>query len=331
MRKDIFTFKQTGCILLIFTGLMNCIPDAPHGNPLDPYYDRNLGIDVNGQIFQKSNISTPLDSCTILLIPGNYFTLSDISGRFSFNDIAPGPYQLIISRKYYQEDTTFFHTDSLQTEPLIIYLNGIPFIDRWYFYSQFIDQWWPDPFYAIVMDLIAADPDGINDITEINLSIPEFNMVYPLSASNRVDSFSVRILETDLPDENIFNILGKNVYVELTDHSGSIHKEGPFFIYRIMGTSPIPSTPSGLAMVNSQPFLIWQSYPALFNFHFEIQVFHIMAGIPTLIHYLANLPSTQLEYQYPEVLQSGQYFWVVLVRDELGNMSRSKEASFQVQ
>lgn len=317
----------TSCLMI----LIFCVPDPPHSNPLDPIYKAETTVQITGRVFQKNNPYLPLDSCFLLLTPGNYFTFSDEMGHFVFDKLIPGSYQVVTFKSHYQPDTTTFHTDSLTSQLLLIYLNGLPFIKRLYFYSQFIDQWWPDPYHEIVLNLIADDPDGINDIQDIRLDIPEFDIQNSLSVSNRIDSFSISLQATKFPDGNIFNIIGKQVYIELIDYSGGAQKEGPFFIYRIFETSPIPLSPTGLASVNNQPILRWQEFLAPFNFYFEIQIFRIVAGIPNLIYYHKNISSAQNEYQYPGTLSTGQYFWVIWVKDEIGNLSRSKEASFQVQ
>lgn len=331
MNRKLDFRKKLIFFVLWCTALVSCVPDPPHSNPLDPFYNREINLQISGRVSQKNNPYTPLDSCLLLLTPGNYFTFSDNAGNFVFDKLLPGSYQVVTYKSHYQTDTTTFHTDSLVSKPLFIYLNGLPFIKKLYFYSQFIDQWWPDPYYEIVLNLIADDPDGMNDIQEIRLNIPEFDLYESLRTSNRIDSFSISLQGNEFPDGNIFNIIGKNTFIELVDRSGSTQREGPFFIHRIIETSPTPLSPIGLALVNNQPILTWQEFSVPFNFQFEIQIFRIIAGIPNLIFYHKNIPSRQTEYQYPEILTAGQYFWVIWVRDEIGNLSRSKEASFQVQ
>lgn len=326
-------FDSPTIMSLLFSvsaALTFCVPDPPHKNPLDPYHTES-GLRVFGYTLKKNNPHEPLDSCLLFLTPRNYFTTSDITGQFVFENIVPGFYQVITFKSHYQTDTTNFYTDSVTSQPLLIYLNGLPFIKRIFFYSRYIDQWWPDPYHEIVLNLTADDPDGIDDLQEIRLTIPELDINNSLIRSTRIDSFSISLQDISFPNENISNIIGKEVFINLIENSGSTQIEGPFFIHRIIETSPIPLYPTGLASVNNQPILKWLEFSASFNFQYEIQIFRIVAGIPNLIYYHKDIPSTQTEYHYQGNLTAGQYFWVIWVKDELGNLSRSKEASFQVQ
>jgi len=319
--------------LFLIISILQCVPDAPHSNPLDPIYkDSNKGgLEITGYIFRKNVPTFPIDNCLILLIPGQRYTLSDPTGWFSFKNITKGSYQIVLSKPGYQDDTTSIQTDTLTSEPLSYYLNGLPSIKNIHLNSQFIDQWWPDPFWSVTIKLTADDPDGPNDIQEILFQIPELNIMDTLERTSQIDSFYLRLLEPDFPLANIFSVIGKEIFVEIMDRSQAKIVEGPFFIHRIIETSPIPLNPTGLAIVSSQPVLTWQSYPSNFDFDFEIQVFFIVAGIPTLIHTQTQIPASENQYSYPEILGPGQYYWVIIVRDQLGNMSRSKEATFQVQ
>ncbi|RQW03389.1 MAG: carboxypeptidase regulatory-like domain-containing protein [Calditrichaeota bacterium] len=313
--------------------LWRCVPDAPHSNPLDPFYKDSgeENFNITGYIYHKNVTTLPVDSCLILLTPGESYALSDAAGRFTFFNITERNYQLFFSKTGYENHTLSILTDTLTSEPLFVYLNGFPKIRDISLSSQFIDQWYPDPFFSVTVNLIAEDPNGPADIQETWLQIPDLNMVKLFNRSSRTDSFHLRLPETEFPSEDIFSVIGKDIFIELTDESDARTVEGPFFIHRIIDTSPVPLSPIGLATVGSQPVLEWQNYTANFYFEFDIQVFFILAGVPTLIHTRTGIPSSELQYGYPNPLSPGQYYWVVIVRDQLGNISRSREASFQVQ
>lgn len=319
--------------LLFLSGviiLASCVPEAPHGNPLDPFFNTHSTIEIEGQVYHKTGVNNPIANCQILLKPAGLITTSDQSGHFFFSGIPVGEINLIVSKTGYQPDSIRVHSDSLLARTLYFYLNGLPGVKNIHFYSQFIDQWWPDPYYSVNLDLTVEDPDGISDIKEIRLEIPDLNINRIIEASVRPDSFSLQLKESDLMSGNIFDIIGKPTYIQITDYSLAVSLNGPFFIFRIIETSPSIISPSGLATVNPQPLLTWQEYIAAFQFKFDIQVFYVVAGIPTLLQNKTGIPANQLNYQYPEPLNPGQYYWVVFVRDELHNRSRSKEASFQV-
>ena len=328
MRRQIWNLGLL-CLLLV---QWNCVPEAPHSNPLDPIHKTysNGIMTINGQVLKKNEPHLPLDSCLILLSPVQQFDTSDANGLFCFTNLYAGDYRLIISGEGFASDTFQLHTDSLDNSQLHFYLNAFPFIQSFRIYSEFIDQWWPDPSYVVNCALTAGDPDGISDLSEIRLSIPEVNIERIFETTLKPDSFSLALTTEDFPNNNVFELIGKAVFIEIIDKSNERIKEGPYHLIRVIETSPDSLTPTGLQSVSARPFFHWKAYSASFSFNYEISVFFISSGIPLLIYSAANIPPTQTQYEYPDSLQSGTYFWTVGVRDELGNFSRSKEAAFLV-
>ncbi|MEJ2636558.1 MAG: carboxypeptidase-like regulatory domain-containing protein [Calditrichia bacterium] len=325
--------------LRIFAGfllaalLFNCAPEAPHSNPLDPYNKANSasGILLEGRVMEKNQPHLPLDSCMVILSPEQKFTSTDAAGSFSFDNLTPGEYQLVIQRHGYASDTTRFATDTLKSDPLNFYLNGNPFLIRSQFFSEFIDQWWPDPFFLVKFGAIFDDPDGAADISDVTFTMPDAGITKVFEKTARPDSFFVQLDATDFPDNNVFEMVGKGAQIIARDKSGAVTSSGPFYLYRIIDTSPAPLQPAGMDTASARPLLHWESYRASFAFTYEISMFFVNAGIPVLIHSRKAISSGETEYQYPDSLAAGQYFWTIGVRDNLGNFSRSKEASFLVQ
>ena len=164
----------------------------------------------------------------------------------------------------------------------------------------------------------------------MQLYIPSFEIKFPFQFTARPDSFFIRLDDLSLPDNNLFSIIGQEQKVILVDEAGTMVISGPYHLIRIITTLPTPQSPTGLQSVTAQPLFQWQNYSALFTFQFEVKVFVVNAGVPVLIHHKKNLSSNLQQYQYPDSLPTGTYFWAVGVRDNLGNFSRSKEASFIV-
>jgi len=326
--------KKTGFLGILFALLLiwNCVPEAPHSNPLDPYHTvTSHGIELRGHILQKNEPHNPVDSCMVFLSPGNLFRIANQNGEFTFSGLTSGLYELVISHSGYDTDTFQVATDTLGPSLVHFYLNGLPYLKKSLIYSEFIDQWWPDPYSTVNISVQVDDPDGAGDISEVQVHIPAMNLNWPMENIFRPDSFFLHLFQDDFPENDIVELIGKEVRINITYKSGAATEEGPFYLYRIIETSPIPIEPVALQVVTPLPLLRWEQYIATFAFTYEVAVFRVnTAGLPIQIHSVTRLPSTQLEYAYPDSLTSGTYFWTVGVRDELGNFSRSKEASFVV-
>ncbi len=324
-------FKFTGLAVALLT-LANCVPEAPHSNPLDPDISSgSSGVEFRGQIRQKNAPFLPLDNCLITLSPGDKYTYSDDLGMFSFTGLTGAEYRLIISRENFCSDTFSVDTDTVSAAAAVFHLNGKPQLIRFSLTSRFINQWYPDPFYQVDAGIRIADPDGMEDICGVTLHIPALEMNDSLTATAVPDSFSLHFRESDMPDSNIFQLIGKEVYIRIEDKSGAAVDSGPFYLHRIIDESPRAESPADLATVGPQPLFTWQAYTAQFPFTYELSIFYINAGIPFLVYSRTGISAAQQQFRYPDSLQSGQFYWTIAVRDDLGNLSRSREATFLVQ
>lgn len=319
-------------LILAFFIIVSCVPEAPHDNALDPYHQTaaNTGISLKGNVLQKNDPHLPIDSCLIQILPEQIFDSSDSKGSFQFYNLNPGVHQLILNRKGFERDTFSIYPDTISKTPVNFYLNGIPSLNTIKIYSEYFDQWWPDPFTQVNVEITVSDPDGISDIKSVFLEMPAFGLKKTFNQTSEVDSFFLQLKETDFPDENIFNMIGKPVQIHLQDDSNLQVKTGPHYLIRIIDNAPETLEPAGLQTVNNSPLFKWQPYGAPFSFNHEVSVFVIAAGIPILIHNQKYIPLAQTEYQFPDSLSSGTYFWTVGIRDDIGNFARSKEATFIV-
>lgn len=326
MRKKIF---QTILLSLVIF-LLSCAPQAPHENPLDPYHVSS-GIGFSGQVLQKIQPHNPLSKSLIFLLPEQKFDTTNAEGLFQFEQLQPGPHQLIIEHEGYVSDTVAVDPDTMRQNPAIFYLNGRPYLTQTKVYSEFIDQWWPDPVTFVKFEITIADPDGASDITSATLQIPKLNLYHPFQATVKPDSLFLQLSETDISRDSLFQLAGLSMQIRLTDTSEDTEIFTPFYLIRIIDVSPVTTAPSGLQTADPRPLLQWQAYAAPFAFTYEIGVYVLTAGLPVRIHQTESITPDQLEYQYPDSLPTGTYFWTVGIRDDLGNLSRSKEASFIVE
>lgn len=316
--------------LLFF--LFSCAPEAPHDNSLDPYHSSigNSGIGLIGEVLSKAEPHVPISNCLVLIMPEQYYDTTNIDGRFQFSNLQTGVHQIIIEKAGFKSDTSILAPDTVSSNPMHFYLNGLPFITETKIYSEYIDQWWPDPVANIKFEIIANDPDGAGDIKIITLDVPEMGISKEFTRTVKQDSFFLQLSEPDFPQDSLPQLIGKEMQIVLQDNSNKRVTESPFYLIRIIDFAPIPVEPVGLQTVVPKPLFQWQPYIASFVFNYEVSVFVVAAGLPVLIHNQKNVSVNQTEYQYPDSLSTGTYFWTVGVRDEIGNLSRSKEASFIV-
>jgi hypothetical protein len=320
-----------GGLLLLGMG-MSCVPEAPHSNPIDPYYSgkQPVGVLLSGTVLTRYEPHVPIADCQVSLFPEQLFARTDSRGAFSFRLQQSGEHRILVSKEGFFPDTLLVNPDTLGGNSLNIYLNGQPYLVRTQVYSEYIDQWWPEPVTTINFRVVAADPDGVNDLDSITVVVPELEIRRAMGATARADSFSLTLTEDDFPDSNPFALIGKAIYFVLRDRSARQVSSGPHYLFRILEQSPRAIEPTSLQQVSPTPTFRWEPYPASFAFQYEVQVFFIQGGIPISIHRVTGIPPEQLEYQYPDSLPTGTYFWTIGVRDNLNNFSRSKEASFVV-
>jgi len=314
--------------LLIFVA---CVPDAPHDNPLDPFYQTSKGINVfSGQVLQKNEPHAPIGDCLVSLLPEQQFVRTDNNGKFSFAGTQPGRHRIAVSKTGYDSLLKTIDFDTVRNRIVHFYLNGTPFLKKIKIYSEYIDQWWPDPVTSMIVEITIGDPDGVSDIRDIRLSVPSQDTSFAFSKTARPDSFFLRLDELVVTRQDLFALVGAQQYVILTDESGTEVTSGPHYLIRIITSTPQTESPTGLQVVDAQPVFTWQPYIAQFSYKYEILIFFLNAGIPILIHRSAELEPQQLQYTYPDSLSPGTYFWTVAIRDRLGNFCRSKEATFIV-
>jgi len=315
-------------LILIFSG---CVPEAPHLNPIDPYVNLQSEEKLfTGDVLKKNDPHLPIEGSLVLMLPERQFDVTDKNGRFSFSLLSNEVHQFIISKAGFTTDTFTVDPDTVQESLVHFFLNGNPRVKSVRIFSEYIDQWWPDPITFVNFQMTADDPDGVSDIQSLRIRLPDLGIDTTFQATAQPDSFVLRLSDRDFPDNDPFQLIGKDIFVVLVDKSGIEISDGPFYLVRIMENSPVPIEPVGLRSVEPQPVFRWQPYPASFAFTYEISVFVVQGGIPILIFGDGQIPMTQSDYQYPDSLATGTYFWTIGVRDELGNFSRSKEASFVV-
>ena len=73
---------------------------------------------LNGQVLDENN--NPMIGAIVILTPGNYSTVTDLHGRFSYAEIVPGKYKLLVSYIGYASKAVEIETNGYFSDGLII-------------------------------------------------------------------------------------------------------------------------------------------------------------------------------------------------------------------
>lgn len=318
-------------IALIGPWLLSCAPDAPRSNPLDPFHQTAVesGEKLAGRVLIKSAPFTPLPGCDVFIYPENKFAATDEQGRFQFSGLQAVDHKLAVHKSGFDSLIVDLSVDAA-TDDIVLNLNALPDIERVIVRSEYIDQWWPEPVLSVVVSVLADDPDGLSDLDHVSLRIAGIDSSFPFAGTAQPDSFALRLEENSVPGADLYALVGAALRVTVQDRDSAIVSDDRAKLIRIISPAPVAETPTGLAVADPSPLMQWQPFVASFRFRYLVAIYHIRAGIPTLMFTSEPLPLTQFSYQYADSLAPGTYFWTVSVVDDFGNVGRSKEASFTV-
>jgi hypothetical protein len=321
-------------IFFVVAGVIvfSCTPDAPRSNPLDPYHQESAvsGVQMNGFVVRKTAPFLPLPLCDVFILPENKFTATNEQGRFVFSGLQAGDHQLLIHKTGYDSSRIVIPADSLLGADLFVYMNAKPSINNLSIHSEYIDQWWPNPFLAVVVEATAQDPDGVGDLQIPWLNIAGYDTTLYLSATSQPDSFVLILEEEGFSGNDLFDIVGKPMVLTVQDGNASRVVKNDEKLIRIISPSPVADSPTGLAVADSSPLFNWQPFIVSYRFRYVVSIYFIRAGVPVLMFQSGPLLTQQRSFQFVDTLATGTYFWTVSVLDEFGNIGRSKEASFIV-
>lgn len=312
--------------------ISGCVKDAERDNPLDPgagNYDDSGSI--NGQVFTYYQPYQPIPDAEIVIKPHHFWTRSDAFGNFAFDRIPPGEYVLYVSRQGYSSDSVIVSLESKGDEYFQFNLNGLPELVSHTIKIGHISRWWPiDDLYLLIAQAEVTDPDGLADITSVQMTVPDYEFSQSLERTTNWSIFTITLHEDQLPVSSVQQFLGYPFFFQTIDVPGDLCTSAPIYAARIIETTPTPLSPQGLETITQYPTLEWQQTKLSFNFSYRIEIYRIDQGYNTLIYQLPDVDMDSTNLDVEQYLDSGTYFWTVSVVDEFGNWSRSKEASFIV-
>ncbi|MFQ5825492.1 MAG: hypothetical protein ACE5JB_15745 [bacterium] len=310
-----------------------CFNNADRNNPLDPRSDKfeNVGS-VTGQTLTIYKPSKVIDDVEIKMEPGPLISMTDSQGQFTFTNIPVGKYYIWASKEGYTSDFDSLIVQLGQTTPIEMNLDGLPIITSQSMITGHISRWWPqNELFLLEIMAQVEDPDGLNDIELVQIQIPELNFLDTLEVTQNPGMFRKNLTESQLPGNNLQNILGRNIFLYAQDRAGSQTKSPPNYLVRIIEQTPVTESPQGLEILQvPRPLLIWKPITLSFRFSFRVEVVRIDQGINNTIWTLSDIDYTTNSVTMADSLVTGTYFWTISVVDEFGNWSRSKEASFRI-
>ncbi len=312
----------------------SCFNNADRDNPLDPNSDDYQAFgELQGFVYTYYAPFQPIAGAKITLLPGFQITSTGASGQFSLKNITPGDYFITVTFEGYAPDTASVQIEPNKIASLQFNLDGLPRLESLSLTSGTEHNYYlADPNQYLSCTAAVSDPDGLADITSVVMAIPQFGFKDTLSISQLVGAYQVMYQESDLPFQNIEELLGEEVYMELSDKAGKSQRFGPYFLARIISEQPVAVAPVANAQVTGNPAFQWQELKPPFPFTFKIEIYLIIASQVVFPprKTISNLSSETFAYQLNELLDAGQYLWIISIVDKWGNWSRSTPATFQV-
>jgi len=327
--------NRLNVILYIFLCLYlwqaGCVSDAERKNPLDPKSDRfdNTGV-ITGQALTFFAPFSPLTDVEILLQPGPFLAMSDAQGQFRLEDVPTGSYTMTATKEGYATVTDTVVVAAQQNPVLELHLNGLPVISSFSVRSCRINRW-PPATASLLLEIDAGvdDPDGVNDIRLVELEVPEIGFRDTLEVTQVRGQFSKVIFETQLPGQNVENMLGREFFVTAHDQGSASTRSDAEFIARIIDVVPVSKSPLGFEAVSTPtPEFIWQPVSVPFDYTFRIDIFSQDLGRDILIFSQSGIAASSESFTIPQPISPGNYLWHISVVDAFGNWSRSKPVSF---
>ncbi|MCD6382333.1 MAG: hypothetical protein J7L74_01795 [Candidatus Hydrothermae bacterium] len=307
--------------LLILT-FLSCT-EPPRDNPLDPLSPEYRGCVFRGRVLRLYN-NAPIEG--ILVQTDSRFCFTDGNGSFTFDRLLPGGHNFIFDGEGYMPETLVVTLKSdLDTT---LRLDALPLFEEASLYtihvrspSQGGDR------YELGLRAKVTDPDGMPDVSGVRAIFNSETL--SLRFSDGIYGF---IMTDDMfPGGDIRALEGVPFRFEAIDQQGALSRSRDLYILRIVEDAPWPISPANGDSVEYPVILLWDSGELPFPYHFRIEVYRIIPGMPEMrVFVVDSIPADQQELRLTVHFVPGYYFWTVWYVDEFGNMSRSKEALFHV-
>ena len=307
----------------LFAFILFSCTEPSRDNPLDPLSPEYRGCVFQGKVLRLYN-NLPLSG--IVVQTDSRFSVTDEDGAFFFDRLLPGAHSFVFSGEGFRPETIdVVLKDDIDT---VLRLDALPIFEEASLYSIHVRS--PSQGgdrYELGLRARVSDPDGIPDICAVSAIFDSET----LSLSFSDGTYGFIMTEDMFPDGDIRALEGIPFHFEAVDQSGAVNRSRDLYILRIMEETPMPISPANGDSVEYPVDLVWDSGLLPFPYHFKIEVYRIIPGMPEMrVFVVDSLPPEQQELRLTVHFVPGYYFWTVWYVDEFGNMSRSKEALFHV-
>lgn len=311
---------------------LSCLGDAERGNPLDPESDdfKNES-NVSGRTLTLSRPVSGIPEVEIQVDPGSFVAKTNGDGEFLIRNVPPGTYFISAKKEGLAADLDTISVRLGETAFVEFNLDALPIIQSVAINSCHISRTFPqnDLFFLEVKAKV-DDPDGVNDINFVEIIIPEIDFSDTLDITQTPGMFAKIISDSQLPVNDIRNILGRQIFLSAQDRPGFQSRSEPKFLARIIEKTPLTDFPNRSEVLNDPtPLLQWKPTDLMFDFTYRVEVVRVDFGINTPVWSPPDLDRNSISIA-ADSLASGVYFWTVSVVDDFGNWSRSKEAPFRI-
>lgn len=315
-------------LCLSVTILTGCAPQAPHDNPLDPASPNyKTSGNLSGKVLTLGLPYTGISGASVTIEGTNSAELTAADGSFDFLNAPSGNITVVITKSLYLSDTVRTTLPVGGKDSIEVNMDALPQITGTQIVTSKIDQWYPGPVYTALVSASVSDPDGYLDVDIVYVQIDSlaFGMNH-MAGSN----YQVNINADSLPNQDLQWLIGKQLNVFAIDHENGVGGSSAFYVTRVIESEPSPTSPTNGATTTHFPTFVWDPPVVSFEYTYQLQVVSLAGGTQTLIWSQSGFNSSTVDFDFPDSLGAGAYYWTAAVVDQFGNSSRSKEAAFTV-
>lgn len=320
--------KSLLCVIGLCLGVLsNC--DAPRDNPFDPD-SPNYRQPYRTRIFVRS-LYPPNTAIPGALVVSPNLGLSGITNGEGFADWQHDQVDSIIVQTfcegYFNSATVFYPVE--YNNDFSVLINAQPVLNEALFFSIF-DNFQNQTYVNI--DAFISDQDGQSDIEKVllRLSNTNFHKTLPFGAAS---SYSASFNITELPDNVNLQTLPElefSLFVQNINGDSLIFE--PFRIIRVIDKKLTLLEPHPTSRVRGTILFRWEKVDLSYSFTYQIELYRLSGNVQ-LLETFKNIPadSSQFLLDDPEILDrlsNGGHFWLLQIRDRLGNICQSEILTF---
>lgn len=258
----------------------------------------------------------------------NIFIETDNQGRFSLANLNIKSGWLYYSKSGYSPDSIFVNLESQRTVSLELFMNKIPLLENFSIYTVVTNLFPNRQLYRLYIQTTINDAE--NDVDSVFIRCQELNFNKQLFFNPSTRAYERDFDPGELGVASLEEAVGKSFSIIAKDDNRKVFNIGSSNIKRIIKQEVTPRSPVNREVVAPNFTIIWNRFEPGFSFKYRIQIFSDDIN-RFLIWESGLISSNDVQVVVPNVISSGDYFWVILCIDEYQNVSKSKPASFVLQ